>query len=131
MRFLIVDDDEAIHLYLQKVLAPYAECDSAETGVEAVSKFKQAQKNRSPYDVVFMDICMPGMDGHKTAELMRKEELNLGIREVDQFHLVMITSLGDNRNISKAFFNTFASCYLVKPFDKDKVVEELRANMII
>ncbi|WP_147821144.1 response regulator [Salidesulfovibrio onnuriiensis] len=131
MRFLIVDDDESIHLYLQSILAPFAQCDNAMSGAEGVDFFVRAHSERRPYDVVFMDILMPEMDGHKAAELLRKEEIKLGIREVDQFHLVMITSLVDNRNVSKAFFNSFASCYIVKPFDKDKVLDELRTNMIL
>lgn len=131
MRFLIVDDDESIHLYLQGILAPFAECDAAYSGEVAVDFFLQAHEEKRPYDVVFMDILMPEMDGHKTAELLRSEEAKLGVAESEQFTLVMITSLVDNRNVSRAFFNTFASCYIVKPFDKEKVLDELQANMII
>lgn len=131
MRFLIVDDDESIHMYLQGVLAPFAVCDNAFSGEEAMNMFMQAHRDMRPYDVVFMDILMPELDGHKTAERLRQQEIQLGVSQENQFNLVMITSLVDNRNVSKAFFNTFASCYIVKPFDKDKVLDELRTNMII
>lgn len=131
MRFLIVDDDESIHLYLQGVLAPYAVCESATSGFEAEEMFMQAHEEKRPFDVVFMDILMPEQDGHKTAEILRQHELKMGISESEQFTLVMITSLVDNRNVSKAFFNTYAACYIVKPFDKEKVLDELQANMII
>lgn len=131
MRFLIVDDDESIHLYLQGILAPFAVCDMAHSGAEALDLFLQAHDDQQPYDVIFMDILMPEQDGHKTAERLRHEELRLEISEAEQFTLVMITSLVDNKNVSKAFFNTFASCYIVKPFDSDQVIDELRANMIL
>lgn len=131
MHFLIVDDDESIHLYLQAVLAPFAQCDSVLNGEKAVEFFKKAHAKGAPYDVVMMDILMPGMDGHQAAEIMRDCEKEFEIGEHQQFKLVMITSLVDDTNVSRAFFNTQASCYIVKPLDKEKVLDELRQNLII
>ncbi|GAB7023520.1 response regulator [Salidesulfovibrio brasiliensis] len=128
MRFLIVDDDESIHVYLKNMLAPYAECDSAMTGQEAVDMFRKAREEGEPYEAVFMDILMPGMDGHEVAEKLRSEEIAEG---GGAFKLVMITSLADSKNVSKAFFDTFATCYIVKPFDKSMILDELYANMVI
>lgn len=131
MRFLIVDDDESIHLYLQGILASYAQCDFASSGEEGIALFDEAHEIGQPYDVVFMDILMPGMTGHQTAELMRAHERKFEVGSMDRFKLVMITSLVDDTNVSKAFFSTHASCYIVKPLDKNRVLEELRQNLII
>jgi len=131
LRFLIVDDDESIHLYLKSLLDGLAECDCVLSGEEGVESFFRALVGKNPYDVVMMDILMPGMDGHQAAEIMRAEERKRGITEINQFKLVMITSLVDDTNVSKAFFNTHASCYIVKPLEKDKVLEELRENLIL
>lgn len=131
MRFLIVDDDESVHLYLETILAPHAECDFALTGEEGVEKFDAAYAEKRPYDVVMMDILMPGMDGHQAAEIMRSRERDQGVSDINQFKLVMVTSLVDDTNVSKAFFNTHAACYIVKPLDKEKVMEELRQNLIL
>lgn len=131
MRFLIVDDDESIHLYLRSVLDGLVECDCVLSGEDGVAHFTEAYNANRPYDVVMMDILMPGMDGHQAAEIMRAREQELGISEINQFKLVMITSLVDDINVSKAFFNTHASCYIVKPLEKEKVLEELRQNLIL
>lgn len=131
MRFLIVDDDESIHLYLQTVLREFGQCDCALTGEESLTLFAKAHEDGQPYDVVFMDILMPGMDGHEAAKAMRAKEKELGVNTYSQFKLVMITSLVDDHNVSKAFFDACASCYIVKPLDKDKVIEELRQNLIL
>lgn len=131
MRFLIVDDDESIHLYLTQVLEEYGECDSAMSGEESVEMFDKAHGNGKPYDVVFMDILMPGMDGHQASEIMRTMERRLGVRPPYLFKLVMITTLVDDSNVSKAFFKAQASCYIVKPLDKKRVLEELKQNMVI
>ena len=131
MHFLIVDDDESIHLYLQSILAPYAACDCFSTGEEGIAAFAKAHEEGNPYDVVLMDILMPGMDGHQAAQSMRFKEKELGIKRDAQFKLVMITSLVDDTNVTKAFFNAEAACFIVKPLDKEKVLDELKQNLII
>lgn len=131
MLFLIVDDDESIHLYLEQILKEYGECDSAMSGEEGVKLFDEAHGNGKPYDVVFMDILMPGMDGHEASETMRNMERKLGVRPPHLFKLVMITTLVDDSNVSKAFFKAQASCYIVKPLDKERVLDELKQNIVI
>ena len=131
MRFLIVDDDESIHLYLQVVRSPYGECSTSFRGEYALERFDAALDEGNPYDVVMMDIVMPGMDGHQTAELMRAREKAAGIPEMDSFKLVMITCLVDDSSINKAFFNTRAAIYIVKPLDRDKILKELEDHLII
>lgn len=131
MRFLIVDDDESIRMYLQSILAPYASCDCAASGKEGLEAFEKALRSGTPYSVVLMDILMLGMDGHQAAESMRAREKELGVGRNDQFRLVMITSLDDDTSVSRAFFNAEAACYIVKPLDKKKVLDEFRQNLII
>lgn len=131
VRFLIVDDDESVQLYLQTVLAGQADCTCVQSGDEAVEVFRQAHADGRPFEVVFMDILMPGMDGHQTAEILRAEEQSMEVPQFERFKLVMISSLVDDANVSKAFFQTHASCYIVKPLNKEKVLEELRQNLIL
>ncbi|OIQ51872.1 CAI-1 autoinducer sensor kinase/phosphatase CqsS [Pseudodesulfovibrio hydrargyri] len=131
MRFLIVDDDESIHLFMQVILAPYGECATASTGERAVEMFARARDEGRPFDVVLMDILMPGMDGHQAAELMRAREMEDGVAEADSFKLAMITCVVDDTSVDKAFFNTRACIYIVKPLDRHKVVSELREHFII
>lgn len=131
MRFLIVDDDESIQMYLERTLAPYAPCDCALRGEEGIVLFRKALEEGRPYDVVFMDILMPGMNGHEAAIALREVEKAHGVGETDRFKLVMVTSLVDDTNVSKAFFEAHASCYIVKPLDKDRVIEELKQNLVL
>ncbi len=93
--------------------------------------FLSAHDQGKPYDVVFMDILMPGMDGHQAAEIMRAREEKMDIDKLRAFKLVMITSLVDDANVSRAFFTTHASCYIVKPLEKEKVLDELKQNLVL
>lgn len=130
MKFLVIDDDEAIHLYLKDILAPYAQVDSALNGPEALKLFEESL--RAPdrrYEAVFLDILMPEMDGHVVAARLRRMEREAAVAQ--DCKLVMVTALADTRNVSKAFFKGLASCYIVKPFDRAKVLDELRGNRIL
>jgi len=131
VRFLIVDDDESALAYLTAALSPYAGCDTVLSGREALTAFDKAHAEGRPYDAVLMDILMPGMDGHQTAELLRAREEELGVDELHAFKLVMVSSLVDDANVTRAFFATQAVCYLVKPLEKEKILEELRQNLVI
>lgn len=131
MRFLIVDDDESIHLYLQVILTPYGECVTAKDGAHAVEVFSDALAEGRPFDAVFMDILMPGMDGHQAAERMRDREREAGVVKEKRFKLAMITCVVDDTSVDRAFFNAKASLYIVKPLDRDFVVRELRQHGII
>lgn len=131
MRFLIVDDDESIRLFLRAALEKYAACDCVDTGETGLAAFGEAIESGAHYDVVFMDILMPGMDGHQASLSMRDLEKKSGINGQDQFKLVMVTSLVDDINVSKAFFNANASCYITKPLDEEEVLIELRENLIL
>ena len=130
MRFLIIDDDETVHMYLSKLLSPYARCEAVFNGSDAIKLYKKAYEDNEPFDTVFMDILMPEMDGHEVTKKLRDLEHELGIDGPDEFKLVMITSLKDTKNVSQAFFKGYASCYIVKPFNKVQVINELRENNI-
>ncbi|WP_320170356.1 response regulator [Maridesulfovibrio sp.] len=131
MRFLIIDDDEAVHMYLTQLLSPYARCEAAFSGAEAIDMYRKAHEENEPYTTVFMDILMPEMDGHEATRKLRELEKELLVTGPDEFKLVMITSLKDTKNVSQAFFKGYASCYIVKPFNKVHVMSELRENHIL
>ncbi|WP_316899901.1 response regulator [Pseudodesulfovibrio indicus] len=129
MRYLIVDDDESIHLYLQVILSPYGECVTALSGEEAVDRFAAALAEGAPFDVVFMDILLPGMDGHEAAGAMRRAEASSG--DAASFKLVMITCLVDDTNVNRAMSDARAELYITKPLDRESVSRQLRERGIL
>jgi len=65
-KILIVDDDKAIRVLLTKLLGKEYEVESVECGedaLEIVPRFRPG--------IVFLDIMMPGIDGHETCRRLR------------------------------------------------------------
>ena len=125
MRFLIVDDDESIILFLRTFLSAHAECITAANGLEAVSAFDAAMEEERPFAAVFMDILLPGiMDGNEVVQALRRiEESHEGA--VASFKLIMISVLTDTQNVSESFFHGRADAYLPKPLRRETLLAEL------
>ncbi len=123
MRFLIVDDDESIILFLRTFLSAYAECLTACDGLEALSAFRAALDEDQPFTAVFMDILMPGMDGNEVVQALRGIEAEHGSAE--PFKLIMISVLTDTKNVSESFFHGRADAYLPKPLRREVLLLEL------
>jgi two-component system, sensor histidine kinase and response regulator len=70
LKVLLVDDSDDNLFLLKEVINPVADLvHFAENGLEALEKFE-----RNHYDVVFMDIQMPVMDGYTSVRKMREIE---------------------------------------------------------
>ena len=73
-RLLLVDDDLDILEFLSLVLGETYEVITAIHAVDALSKLMT-----SPYDVVVLDLMMPGMDGEALVKKLRGSNVNLPI----------------------------------------------------
>jgi two-component system, chemotaxis family, chemotaxis protein CheY len=125
-KFLIVDDDAACRRLLRQYLLPFGQCDMVFDGHEAIAAFRIALDNDAPYDLVFLDIMMPGADGHCVLDKIRELEQNRNIGGSDGVKVVMTTGLADAKHCVRAFREGCES-YLTKPFDRKSVIAEVAA----
>ncbi len=81
-RILIIDDEESIRKAFSLSLedAGYA-ADTAATGEEGLEKVKADQ-----YDMILLDLKMPGMDGVETLRGIRKLYEDLPVYIITAFH---------------------------------------------
>ena len=67
-RILIIDDDkELCTLIKRSVCAENIEADICNTGREGIQQLKEQE-----YQLVILDVMMPGMDGVETLKLLRR-----------------------------------------------------------
>ena len=106
MNILVVDDESIVRESLYHWFTKSGHrVDTAASGFEALDKLKQL-----PFDVLFVDIKMPGMDG---IELLIKVKSTYPDTAV-----IIITAYGSIDSAIKAMKNG-ASDYLLKPFKLD------------
>jgi len=109
-RVLVIDDNaqarEVIYGILLSMPFFVAEAPSGKEGVELV---RQAADRNQPYDIVFVDWQMPGLDGIETGKLIRALP-NLSSTP----HLVMVTAYGREEVLRQAEQTSFESV-LIKP----------------
>ncbi|MBN1972032.1 MAG: response regulator [Sedimentisphaerales bacterium] len=124
MRFLITEDDFATRRLMQRYLSDYGNCDIAVDGNEAVAAFRLALEEKEPYDLICLDIMMPGMDGRKALQTIRQIEQEHGIGGFDSTKVIMTTACEDSKNIFGSF-REGCEAYIIKPVDKNKLIEEI------
>ena len=125
MKILIVEDDYIIQELIRIILKEYGECFTTETEQEAVKLFKEALDNGNPFDLVTLDIMLPGGDGHSILKRIRGMEEEKGIYGLDGVKIIMISALGDKKNILGSFREQCES-YIVKPVVKEDLIRQMK-----
>lgn len=113
-RILVVEDDRATRFMLSKVLkAAGFSVDGAKDGVEGLKQLRN-----KAFDLVFMDIWMPRMDGLELLAQIRAEPRRPRV--------VVMTSDNTPQTLLRAIRDQ-AYQYISKPVDPRKVVELARS----
>lgn len=111
---LLVEDNRDLalslieHLEIEKII-----CDYAVNGIDG-----QALLEKNRYDVVILDINMPGMDGLVLCETLRSNGNDTP---------VMILTARDTLENKLEGFAAGADDYLIKPFEVPELIVRLRA----
>jgi two-component system chemotaxis response regulator CheY len=124
MRTLVYEDDYVTGVIMNEILSDYGQCDVAVNGKDGIEKFIKALDENQKYDLIFMDIMMPGMTGQEVVTKIRSLEKDRGICGLECVKIYMNTALDDYSNIMLAFKNQVDG-YLIKPIEKDKLTKLL------
>lgn len=130
MRILIAEDDFASRKFMLRFLSQYGECDVTVDGAEAVHAFLMALETGEGYDLICLDIMMPGEDGYQALKKIREAESRLGIPEAKRCKIIMTTVLNEKKNVRKAF-DLGCTAYAGKPIDQEKFKNVLKKLELI
>lgn len=125
MRFLIVDDDLYCRELLKAIFSSYGSCDLAIDGSEALSHFRRALDEDQVYDVIFLDVVMPGLSGLETLDCIRQIERSYNIHGSKRTKVLIITGFNDPK-ISIRTFQKDCESYLAKPFTPQQILSIVR-----
>lgn len=107
---MIDDDKELCDLIKRSVMQESIEADCCFSGKAGLEKLNEAE-----YQLVILDVMMPGYDGFETLDRIRKES---------SLPILMFTSKNDS--ISKVRgLRAGADDYLTKPFDMDELIARI------
>ena len=119
LRVLVVDDNAAAREILQEPLrAIVSRVDVVASGTEAITAVGQADAT-APYDLVFMDWRMPGLDGFQTTRRIKSDETL-----AHQPAIVLVTAFG-REEVREEAERLHLDGFLVKPVTKSMIVDTL------
>jgi two-component system sensor histidine kinase/response regulator len=119
LRVLVVDDNAAAREILQQPLSAVASrVDTVASGKEALAAIKEKDP-AEPYDIVFMDWRMPGMDGLETSRHIKSNETLQ-----HQPAIVLVTAFG-REEVREEAERLQLDGFLVKPVTKSMIVDTL------
>lgn len=116
---LLVEDNKVNQMVAKGILSKLKlTCDIAENGLDAVNKLK-AQS--TPYDVIFMDIQMPEMDGYQATNAIRQNQCGEQHQHTTIIAMTANAMEGDKEKCLAAGMNE----YISKPISIDDVKDTL------
>ncbi len=114
-RILVVDDDPQIRRVLKVTLSGQGyEVDDAKNGEASLEKVRESR-----FDLVLLDMNMPGIGGLETCR---------AIREQSEIAIIMLT-VRDNEADTVAALDAGADDYVTKPFKTPELSARIRAAL--
>jgi CheY-like chemotaxis protein len=114
-RFLVVDDDPAVREVLSEILTSFeCEVDTAESGSQALAKIVLHHK-RQPYDAIFLDLMMPGINGCEVLKRIKTTEFSKDLP------VIMVTAVDEADAMIEAY-REGADYYIPKPFNAQQII---------
>ena len=119
-KILLVDDEQDIVDTIKYSLELRGfDVDVAYDGVSAMSMARA-----SKYDVLVLDVMLPGKNGYEVSRLL-KEEIETG--KLDPFGIILITARKLDSDLREEFVSTWskADVCIYKPFEMEDLLENI------
>jgi CheY-like chemotaxis protein len=115
LRVLIVDDMPVNQRILRRILGKQHDCKFASNGKEAIEKYTE-----NTFDIIFMDIQMPLMDGLEATTTIRQQEL---AKSKKRTPIIASTAIGSSALDKGITVAAGMDGYIMKPYDAKRIRE--------
>ena len=129
-RILLVEDVEINRIIIKELLEDtHVKIDEAEDGEKAVTAFEE--KPVDYFDLIFMDVQMPAMDGYEATRRIRAIETERASAPVQQnkIPIIAMTANAYREDIERALAAGMNG-HLAKPIDIDAVIRVLADKLL-
>lgn len=117
-KILVVDDEVENLMILKNILVKQNyQIITAKNGEEAIS-----QTLINDFDLILLDIIMPGLDGYEVCKILRKNE------KTSEIPIIFLTSKKDSESIVKGF-EIGAQDYVTKPFNINELLARVFTHL--
>lgn len=124
MKILIVDDELVSRSKLEAILENFGQCTSVESGEAAVGAVRSSIEAGDPFQLITLDIAMPGMSGTQALYEIRCLEAESGLTPLPKARIVMVTAQS-NRDSLITCVQAGCDDYVIKPFDQEMILQRL------
>ena len=116
-RILLVDDNQDMRVYLERLLAEHWEVEAVSDGAEGL----KAARARRP-DLVLSDVIMPNLDGFGLLREMRNDPTLTSVPVV-----LLSARAGEEARVEG--LEAGADDYLIKPFSARELIARVKSNL--
>lgn len=116
---LIVDDEQANLALLKRLFEPYYRVMCVGNGQDALDLLAQA-----PFDLVLLDIMMPGMDGLQTLQHIRSKPTTADLP------VILVSALSDVEDVVRGL-QLGANDYVTKPVEVDLITARVQTQLTL
>jgi DNA-binding response OmpR family regulator len=118
---LVVDDEVRINAFIREMLSNFGyRAEPALTGEEALAILGDQTPQAGKFDLVLLDIMLPGINGYEVCHRIRTDPSLAGLP------VIMLTAMG--KVADKAYgLEMGADDYVAKPFDIPDLLKRIEA----
>ncbi|MFP5502036.1 MAG: response regulator [Candidatus Sericytochromatia bacterium] len=111
-RILYVEDEPSFQALVSIML------DRADFGVDVAASGEEGliKALATPYDLILMDLCMPGMDGFEATRRLKQTD------RYNSVPIVAVTGLTSPEDVKRAYSAGICD-YIAKPFKRNQLLD--------
>ena len=127
-RILLVDDDPVTQEMVEKILVKKRyEVVTADEGQKGIDLYVESII-KNPFNLIILDVILPGMSGMEVLRRIRVEEESRGIKygHGNSIPIIMLTV---NKDAWLDAFDLGCDDFLVKPFNNAQLLERIKEKI--